>query len=152
MVERGPTNGECITMTLQERVTKVYAELFHHIPDLDKKDDATEYAVLHTALRAVMEACKQVAEQYATGGPGCAMPRTKLPLPLSEMWESNPSDADAPGQPIEFGFPHASHKRAPLHTRRFAVLFGELCMLCYLNSSGRVLSGEDRHDRYLNCG
>ena len=69
MVERGPTNGECVTMTLQERVTKVYVELFHHIPDLDKKNDATEYAVLHTALRDVMEACKQVAEQHAIGGP-----------------------------------------------------------------------------------
>ena len=56
-------------MTLQERATKLYVELFHHIPDLAKKEDATEYAVLHTALRAVMEACKQVAEQHAPGGP-----------------------------------------------------------------------------------
>ena len=55
-------------MTLQERVTKLYTELFHHVPGLEK-DDAREYALLQAALRETVQDCKQVAERHAVGGP-----------------------------------------------------------------------------------
>ena len=56
-------------MTLQERVTKLYAELFHHIPDLERTEDAREYALLQAAMHAIVQDCKQVAERHAEGGP-----------------------------------------------------------------------------------
>ena len=56
-------------MTWQERVTKLYTELFHHVPNLDRKDELREYALLETALRQVVTDCKTVAEEHALGGP-----------------------------------------------------------------------------------
>ena len=56
-------------MTLQERVTKLYTELFHHIPDLEQKEDAREYALLQAALRDIVQNCKKIAEQHARGAP-----------------------------------------------------------------------------------
>ena len=56
-------------MSMQHRVSKLYTELFHHIPDLEQKNDAREYALLQAALREVVQYCKKIAEQHATGGP-----------------------------------------------------------------------------------
>jgi hypothetical protein len=56
-------------MVMQQRVIMLYTQLFHHPPDLGKTDDAAEYAILEAALREVVEACKQVAEQHASGRP-----------------------------------------------------------------------------------
>ena len=56
-------------MILQQRATKLYTELFHQLPDLEKPEDAREYALLQSALREIVEACKTIAEQHASGGP-----------------------------------------------------------------------------------
>ena len=56
-------------MTLQQRATKLYTELFHHIPNLEQAEEAREYALLQAALLATVHDCKKVAEQHALGGP-----------------------------------------------------------------------------------
>ena len=56
-----------LPMTLQQRVTTLYTELFH-IPDLEKPEDAREYRLLQTALREMVQDCKRAAEQHALGG------------------------------------------------------------------------------------
>ncbi len=57
------------SMSMQHRVTKLFTELFHHIPDLELKEDAREYALLQAALRDIVRDCKKIAEQHASGGP-----------------------------------------------------------------------------------
>jgi hypothetical protein len=51
------------------RVTKLYTELFHQLPDLEKPEDAREYALLLAALGEMVQACKAIAEQHASWGP-----------------------------------------------------------------------------------
>ena len=52
-------------MSMQHRVTKLYTELFHHIPDLEQKNDAREYALLQAALREVVQNSVKVLKEIA---------------------------------------------------------------------------------------
>ena len=36
-------------MSMQRRVTELYTDLFHHIPDLEEQNDAREYGLLEAA-------------------------------------------------------------------------------------------------------
>ncbi len=54
---------------IYRRAIKLYIDLFHHQPNLEKPDEADQSALLETALREVVHDCKSVAEQHGTEGP-----------------------------------------------------------------------------------
>jgi hypothetical protein len=56
-------------MWIYQRVTTLFHELFHRHPNFEMREEAEQYALLEKALRDVVEDCRRVAEQQATGAP-----------------------------------------------------------------------------------
>jgi hypothetical protein len=52
-------------MMMYQRATKLYKQLFHHSPNLEEPEQASQYVLLERALREVAYDCKTVAEQQA---------------------------------------------------------------------------------------
>jgi hypothetical protein len=56
-------------MRIHQRASSLYYDLFHHSPNLDDPEQATQYLLLEKALRSVAVDCQGVAEEQASGGP-----------------------------------------------------------------------------------
>ena len=56
-------------MWIYQRATKLYTDLFHRHPNFEIREEAEQYARLEKALRDVVDDCRRVAEQHATGVP-----------------------------------------------------------------------------------
>ena len=56
-------------MMMYQRATKLFIDLFHHLPNLDKSEEADQFTLLESALREVVQDCKSLAEQHGAEGP-----------------------------------------------------------------------------------